>query len=106
MELNSLRPGARPDALGPLSPPRGRPPEEGPAAPPPSVDEAVISLEARRRAQLDAAVGAAAEVRETLVADLRAAILSDRYELDPEAIARALIGQDPHRQDSASAPDA
>ena len=101
MELNPLRPGARLDALGALSQTRERPSEEAPPAPPPSVDEAIISLEARRRAQLDAAVGEGPEVRETLVADLRAAILSNRYELDPEAIARGLIGQD-----ADSAPDA
>jgi flagellar biosynthesis anti-sigma factor FlgM len=106
VELNPLRPGASPDALGVPSPSRGRPVEEGAAPPQPSADEAIISLEARRRTRFDAAAGAVPEVREALVADLRAAILSGRYELDPKAIAGGLIGQDLIGRDADPMPDA
>jgi len=101
VELNPLRPAgpahphlARPDAARPDAVrAAGNQPDDH-AVPPPPVSapaaETTISAEARQLARLDAAIDAAPEVREALVAQLRTAILTDQYQLDPEAIARGI----------------
>ena len=70
--------------------PEAAPPASG-DAPVGGRDRVTVSDEGRLRARAEAAAAAATETRAELVSELREQVASGTYDLDPDAIARALV---------------